>query len=94
MWHSNHCQRKTHLQCKSTALLVVSQDETGEESSETYPGMMEQWGVALVKGRFPRATPFPIGWSTTSFLHDCEGFLRQRPAGDLDRMSRTNFLAP
>jgi hypothetical protein len=54
--------------------------------------MLQQLGVTPVKGRFPRATPFPIRWSTTSFLHDCEGFLGQRPAGDLGRLRRANSL--
>lgn len=35
-------------------LLVVSQDEMGEDSSATYQGTLEQRGVAPVKGRFPR----------------------------------------
>jgi hypothetical protein len=75
-------------------LLAVSQDEIGEESSATYPGMLEQRGVASVKGIFPRATSSPIGWSTTPFLYGCERFLGKRPAGKLDRMSRAHSLAP
>jgi hypothetical protein len=50
--------------------------------------------VAPVKWRLPRATPFPTEGSSVSFQCSCEGLLGRKPAGGLDRTSKTHSLTP